>query len=52
MNNVKRLRVYILALLISLLAACGGGGDDHAPPPPPVENSNWDGLVWDQDKWA
>jgi hypothetical protein len=51
MNNHKHIQLTILILLISLLAACGGGGDEHAPPPP-AENSNWDGLVWDQDKWG
>lgn len=54
MKKPKRFAIFTLGLLIVLLSACGGGGggatDTNAAPP--SGSSNWDEMVWDQDKWA
>ena len=37
-------------LMLLLLTVCGGGGGGGAEPP--GTSSNWDQMVWDQDKWG
>jgi len=56
MSRSKHFAIFTLGLLaIVLLSACGGGGGGGAADTnaaPPSGSSNWDEMVWDQDKWA
>ena len=53
----RKTRIALLFLLVLFgLTACGsgGGGGGAAPPAttPAAGSSNWDSLIWDQDKWS
>lgn len=42
---VKRLLAIAAVLFVT---SCGGGG---STPTAPQDSSNWDEMVWNQDKW-
>ena len=50
-GTMRKIRLALATLMLSLAAACGGGGGAAPPGPPPVQDT-WDQMSWDQGEWA